>query len=77
MSTTRKPNLEELVLMAQAVSNNSDIPSEVRVRLGGTIRVAVLNEVSDLCSRHPTLRDLSYADRWSIAESLILHKTTH
>lgn len=77
MSTTRKPNLEELVLMAQSVSNNSEVPSEVRVRLSGTIRVAVLNEVSDLCSRNPTLRDLSYADRWTITESLILHKTTH
>ena len=77
MSNARKPNLEELVLMAQAVSNNSDIPSQVRERLGGTIRVAVLNEVSDLCSRNPTLRDLSYADRWTITESLILRKATH
>ena len=77
MPNSRKPNLEELVLMAQAVSNNDNIPSEVRVRLVGTITVSVLNEVSDLCSRNPTLRDLSYADRWTITESLILHKATH
>lgn len=77
MSNVRKPSLEELVLMAQAVSNNKEIPDHARVKLGGVLEVAVFNEVSHLCSRNATLVNLSHADYWRITESLILNDDTH